>query len=464
MAIWYWDEQPKKIVFSRNNMGLDGYLYLPGPSLALVDFDVRIEGTLALAVNTAYPKVKPHYWIGLDKPECFDYRLMFEAFPKILSSSYFKKEFRDRPLRTYPQTYFMDLEKPERGIEDLFSLKADNIYFAWFRHTLGAALHLLLWMGCKRIHFVGCDLGGIRDYYDERVLSKEQHERNRRLYDQQKVFLKRFTELAVTHGVECISCTENSPINEFMEFVELPKAIERSRSVTGKTYAIRSAVDVDHDENVQTAATIQWKPVLRDRGVMIMCDKDQQWLLPWWFENYHTYNHLPVQVVDIGMDEKGVQFCKARGSYTKLPDLAMKNWFKKPFALKLTQFKQTLFLDVDCEIRGSLFDLFEQFKGFCAVKDVHNNFSMSQDTLNSGVILYDWGHPLIEVWAKKVVECCGTYHSDQQCLDVIPKKYTELPPEYNWMRLKGPNDKAVIYHYTGPAGKAEIRKKIQPKS
>jgi len=165
MALWYYNPDPSKITFRREYLKTDAYLYLPGPSLAMVDFDVRIEGTTAFAINTAYPKVKPNIWLGMDKPECYDARLLWESFPKIFRGSYWKLDYRDMHLRDYPQVYFADIEKPEKGIRDMFLLNKDEIYFAWFNHSLGAILHVMLWMGAKKIHFVGCDLGGNRDYW-----------------------------------------------------------------------------------------------------------------------------------------------------------------------------------------------------------------------------------------------------------------------------------------------------------
>ena len=459
MALWYYNPDPSKITFRREYLKTDAYLYLPGPSLAMVDFDVRIEGTTAFAINTAYPKVKPNIWLGMDKPECYDARLLWESFPKIFRGSYWKLDYRDMHLRDYPQVYFADIEKPEKGIRDMFLLNKDEIYFAWFNHSLGAILHVMLWMGAKKIHFVGCDLGGNRDYWDDRKLSDDQRIYNQTLYKQQECFLEEFTRMGKEFGVECVSCTDGSPINKFMPYLDLKMALEDSKKKVGDIDKVKHALDTD--ENMALAKKIVWNPPIRERGVMVMCDKDQEWLLDWWYNNYTDHNHLPIQFVDIGMSESAARYCKARGSYTKMPELHLQNWFKKPFALKMTQFKRTLFMDLDVEVRGSVFELFEDYKGFCVAKDIQTNFTTVKDPVNSGVVLYTYGDMIVDRWAEKVLNNHTLYHGDQDCLDNIEKNYTVLPQIYNWLRLQGESEAAMLYHYTGPLGKEIIKKMIK---
>ena len=459
MSIWYYDSIPKKQSFRRGTMGLDAYLYLPGPSLAQITTDVRVEGTMAFAINTAYPKVKPHVWVGMDKPDCYDHRLINEAFTKVFRGTYFNLTNNGKMLKQYPQTYFADVEKPSHGIEEMFLNKSEDIFLSWFKHTLGVVLHLMVYMGAQKIHFVGCDLGGKSDYYDDRVLSNSQREYNRRLYNQQKTFIQEFCQLSSKYGVECISCTQSSPINEFMPYFDYTYCIEQSKLNCGKVRPVKHVLEVTDSDLEKSVKCINWKEPTRDRGILVMCDKDQEWLLPWWEENYHQYNHFPVQFVDIGLSEEGIKLCKTHGCYTKLPAIELKNWFKKPFALKLTQFKQTLYMDLDCEVRGSIFELFDT-KGFCVAMDVFNNFSIKKETVNSGVVLYDWNSPIVDRWADQVIKTYGKYRGDQDCLDSIEKDFKVLPQEYNWMRLRGENDKAIIFHHTGTTGKETIKKQI----
>ena len=146
MPLWTLNSKLQKVPWIKDNIGADCYLYCPGPSLADVSFPVNLPGTFSFVINTAYPKIRPDIWIGMDKPECFDYHLIHEAFPKIFHSTFSKRTFDERPLTEFPSIYFADLEVPKNGILDMFENKSPNTYFAWFHHTLGTALHLMIWM------------------------------------------------------------------------------------------------------------------------------------------------------------------------------------------------------------------------------------------------------------------------------------------------------------------------------
>lgn len=454
--IWYFDnDKPVRANFGRADAGSDAYLYLPGPSLADVDFDVRISGTTAFAMNTAYPKVKPDYWLGMDLPGCYDSALLYEAFPKFWRGTYARKTYKGTDLKNLPQSYFVSIAKPEGGIADMFKKGIPKV---WFNHSLGVMLHLIVEMGFKKIHFVGCNLGGKKDYYDDRVLPEDQHQSNRRLYEQQNVFLREFTALGQTFGVECISCTEDSPINDYMAYIPLQQAIALSTSQVNGSVP-RHANDVSCDELREQAGEIKWGDNIREKGVLLFTDKNTEWMLDWWFYNYHKFNTYPVQVVDIGMTQQGIDFCKARATYTKMPEIGITGWFLKPFALKMTTFKKTIFMDVDVEVRGSLYDLFE-YNGFSVSYDKVNNFSTVPNPVNTGVIIYDSPNELIDRWCEKTITDFRKFRSDQDVLDSIDKKFTPLPHDIHWLRIMGQNDRALLYHFTGPIGKKIIRDKM----
>ena len=455
--IWYFDNaKPLKANFVRGDAGTDAYLYLPGPSLRDVNFDVKGPGMTAFAVNTAYPKVSPNYWVGMDKPACYDGGLMYESFPKFFRGTYARKEHEGKLINLYPQTYFADIGKPEHGISDMFKIKEGML--VWFNHTLAVALHLILLMGHKKIHFVGCDLGGDSDYYDDRKLDPDKRDYNRRLYGQQAIFLEEFAQHAKLNGVMCISCTEDSSINRFMPYIPLKSAIEASQSVV-KRHEIKHAVEVSKDENEVLAREIRWGDPIREKGVLVFADKNAEWMLDWWYENYRKWNDFPVLFVDIGLSPAGATFCKARGSYVKLPPMQLKGWFLKPFALKMTTFKKTLYMDVDVEVRGSVYDLFEH-KGFAIAKDKLNSFSTVPNPVNSGVIVYEHGNELIDRWCENTIRGWHKFRSDQDVLDHMEKKYTEIPHEQHWLRIMGENKRAVLYHYTGPIGRKIIKEAI----
>lgn len=228
--------------WAKSNSGLDGYLVCPGPSMPTQD--LRGRGRKVFGINTVYPKIVPDIWIGMDKIGCYDRNILYESIPKIFRGGYWNMEVDGKFVRDFPETYFANVEKPEG--KTMFDLRAHDTKFTWYKHTLGVALHIMVWMGYKTIHFAGCDLGGEKDYFDDRVLSDKNREYNRRLYRQQVDFLREFCKQGVKAGVRCVSCTEDSPINEFMQYLPVERAIERTeeRHTFKGDFEIKHALDV----------------------------------------------------------------------------------------------------------------------------------------------------------------------------------------------------------------------------
>ena len=127
---------------------------------------------------------------------------------------------------------------------------------------------------------------------------------------------------------------------------------------------------------------------LRDEdGVIIASDQELEWLIPWWWENYRRFNSHPVVFVDYGMSNEMRAWCQERGGVIDLfvPDvfsagnsllnlLILDNniegldegfwshrtaWLKKPLACLQSPFKRSIWIDLDCEVRGSIAELFE---------------------------------------------------------------------------------------------------------
>ncbi len=219
-----------KTKWAKADMGADAYLVCPGPSLKDLDIELRGRGRKVFAINTAYPKVKPDIWMGLDKVECYDRSLWAEPFIKVCrGGDYRDMAVEGKPLKYFDNVYFAGTKAPEKG-KTMFDYRDHDDLMCWYKNTMASALHLIVWMGGRRIHFVGCDMGGLKDYHDDRVLTDKQRDYNRRLYRSQVDFLKEHQKLAKQYGIEFISCTPGSPLNEFMEYKELDIAIKNSEA------------------------------------------------------------------------------------------------------------------------------------------------------------------------------------------------------------------------------------------
>ena len=453
--------------FSQSYQRLHAYLYCPGPSLANVDPErINVPGTVKMAINTAYPKIRPDIWMGMDTPECYDPNLFFEPFPKLLRQGF--SDISEKKLDTFPGVYHIPVQETKE-ILNMFVPKLSG--FAWFNHTLGVALHFLIWSGVKQIHLVGCDQGGPKDYYDDRTLPDHLRLANRALYNKQIVFLKKVAALGKQFNVDIISCTPGSPINEFLEYKDLYTALRESN----KKVVTLNNKDVLHVRQVLFKDKVKdinvgWKRILKDRdfGILIGMDSDQEWMLEWWFDNYKKFNKMPVALVNYGMTRDGLEKAKKLADYIiQFPKLDIHSWFKKPFALKRSPFQNTVWIDIDCQVRHDLGPLRKWCRnyGFAVAPDKENKFSQTTFPVNSGVIAYKHKNKIIDLWAESTIKKGDQYRSDQEVLEVLLHEegadYGLIPPLFNWMRLRGVNRFAHIIHWTGEEGKKEIRKQIK---
>jgi len=229
--------------FAKANSGIDAALFLSGPSLSDVSQSDFNNTTLyKVGINTTYPKIKPDLWVGLDYPKCFNQNLWKEPFPKILRYSYNRHEVNGVSVRDFPFVWFANLDKDitKNPAVEIFQRRSHKTNFIWTKNTFATALHILVWMGFKKIYLFGADFGGDRDYFDDSPkyrpfnhdpqspsgqISKKQKNLNRTLYNQQLSFLKNFCEQGKKIGLEVVSCTKSSPANSFLSYAEKEKII-----------------------------------------------------------------------------------------------------------------------------------------------------------------------------------------------------------------------------------------------
>ena len=231
MGLWRWDGSR----FGRASLaaaatGLDAFVCCPGPSLAEVDSlgpdGLHVAGAMVLAVNTAYPKVRPDVWIGMDAPECYEAQLWSRPWPKVAGSRYAEIDFHGRALKEYPNVHFAT-GTPGRPYE-MFDRRGPHAELLWNGNTFFTALHLAVWMGAGRIYLVGCDFGGSSDYHDGRRLPERYRLRNRKLYASLVAELPMLRLVAGREGIEIVSCTPGSPANEYLPHMPLRKAVARA--------------------------------------------------------------------------------------------------------------------------------------------------------------------------------------------------------------------------------------------
>lgn len=152
---------------------------------------------------------------------------------KIARGGYQDRRYDGHLISECPNVYFADCAVP-KDRNEIFNLNED-VFFVWensipMANSMPIAIHILAWMGARTVHLVGCDLGGEKDYYDDRVLTDDQRKYNRRSYGNTNEYLKWFSGESKKHGIELISCTPKSPINEYLTYCPLKDALVTSRA------------------------------------------------------------------------------------------------------------------------------------------------------------------------------------------------------------------------------------------
>ncbi len=226
------------------------------------------------------------------------------------------------------------------------------------------------------------------------------------------------------------------------------------------------------------------------KGILIGSDDKTEWLLSWWWRYYSKYNDFPVAIVDFGMTPRMVKWCQKkfqvislkapqdfvqqrsalsnnlakRWQETYIGDVwqAREAWFKKPLACLQTPFDLNIWMDIDCEVCGSLSPIFEVFEKGIELALVRDERTVEEHNYSSGVMLFPKNAPFLKKWAQLCLEGNDRYMGDQNALTdlILAKKvqFKELSPIYNWIMFQGYNVSAVVAHWGAAWGKEHIRR------
>jgi hypothetical protein len=231
-------------------------------------------------------------------------------------------------------------------------------------------------------------------------------------------------------------------------------------------------------------------------GILVAADKAQEWLLPWWWAHYSRFNTHPVTFVDLGLSEEGRTWCEERGQWMAMPNYGLtvadksqirpelaSEWeffygnafwpkralfFLKPLICLQSPYRKTFWLDLDCEVKGSVSELFAylQEPGFCVSLDLTLSSTQQKTIYNGGVIGFSKQHPLLLEWSKRVFDQNAFFFSDQELLShliaIRDEAVVVLPSIYQWSHYFGESALARIVHWHGALGKKNIRNRTVP--
>tara|TARA_R110002020_G_scaffold318317_1_gene533946 strand:+ start:24772 stop:25497 length:726 start_codon:yes stop_codon:yes gene_type:complete len=219
---------------SKEDMGLDVYLCASGPSLEDVDNNkLHDSGAYIVGVNNSYPHIKPHLWLGMDDPKCFHHKIWSDPCMKVMRGGYANRLYYDTDIKYSHNLFYADCKwYKEEEKENIFKVpdKGERVMFLWTKNIIGITMHILLHMGAKRIHLLGSDLNNTgKQYWNDITRSKEMAKYNQRTYSQIIDFYKWINKTGKKYGVELISCTKGSPINDFLPYKHYQEAIYETK-------------------------------------------------------------------------------------------------------------------------------------------------------------------------------------------------------------------------------------------
>ena len=237
---------------------------------------------------------------------------------------------------------------------------------------------------------------------------------------------------------------------------------------------------------------------LGGEGVLTGCDERQEWMLKCWWDHYSKTNSHPVTFFDFGMSKSARLWCEKRGHTISfsLSNTFMKEnepfplpktwtpkqksgalsqrkiWFTKAFSLLQTPYENSLWTDLDCQVKGSLTPLL-RWGSFGVAEDYFETSKewkkvgyLPQDAVGyqAGVIVFKRHSPIINAWLKNCYLNRKEDFSDQSILSKTlhhqPFSFHSIPSIYNWIDPEKENPDAVIVHHAGNILKRKILKEL----
>jgi hypothetical protein len=221
-------------------------------------------------------------------------------------------------------------------------------------------------------------------------------------------------------------------------------------------------------------------------GVVVGANQHSAWLLPWWWKHYVQHNSLPVTFVDFGLSDGAVAWCQERGDVVSLDPaqisiasreevspalrdeweekwgkeiwVSRQGWFCKPSACLLSPYDVSIWLDLDCEVCGSLQGVLDAFNP--RLEMAASTFPQLKSSYSSGMLVFRRNARLLQDWAIKSPAQSAVMFSDDNVLTSLihTKQYAveELSCISHCIGLTGIDPSALVLHWDGKAGKLFI--------
>ena len=205
------------------------------------------------------------------------------------------------------------------------------------------------------------------------------------------------------------------------------------------------------------------------------CDKNTEWQLPWFIDNYSNHTKTPLIIADFGMTEE--MLARVSSSAHRVITCAPNGWFSKIEAMieaAHQEFSRVCWLDTDCQVMADPKRIFNYV--------VHNKLTMVKDHPwtkrrpengdwhNTGVVAFEGRPPALRQWLT--VSSKNEYRGDQEVMHAMiggdPMRkmmmIADAPHVFNVLRIdhidNNVPENPVIMHWTGEKGNEEIKRQM----
>tara|TARA_A100001035_G_scaffold109306_1_gene85587 strand:+ start:970 stop:1629 length:660 start_codon:yes stop_codon:yes gene_type:complete len=208
------------------------------------------------------------------------------------------------------------------------------------------------------------------------------------------------------------------------------------------------------------------------------CDANTEWMLPWFMRRYKQFNKLPIMFADFGISEEAMKYVDEHFDLIiNMKTVVDKGWFKKPKTMinASKHSEYTCWIDTDFEILDELESIFNYVEphriAMVEDKPWTKRRSPNLPYYNSGIVAFHECPQILHQWAWHVEN--NPQVGDQETLHAMwdsplsQRIYiTDVPNEYNWLRLQLEHDnqnssRKKAIHWTGQKGKDRIKGMIK---
>mgnify|MGYP003134865004 CR=1 FL=1 len=244
-----WDKDKESISWENRYKGSRIFLVCGGPSLNDVDLSLMNKrGVMSMAINNAWSRVKPDFWIGFDSPGRFSYYgWMDPSIIKFVPWQNKEQNLNSRVGGKISDTGHSTMKAPNcwyLSNNEKFDPKTwfSEASVNWggpvkgvipengFRVTLLGALRMLYYLGFQEVYLLGCDWemaleGEAYAWEEDKTLEKRKS--NNEMYDWTSKVLGQLDEGFKKSGFQIFNCNPHSKLDLYPH-ISYEEAISRS--------------------------------------------------------------------------------------------------------------------------------------------------------------------------------------------------------------------------------------------